>query len=70
VVLPFLIVKLIFASRQHFKMGLECFSIVLNPNPNPSGVYLPGQVVSGYVEIWNKHPKTFNDLKFFLFYLF
>ena len=31
-------------------MGLERFAVVLN---NPTGVYFPGQVVSGQVEVCN-----------------
>jgi len=45
-------------------MGLKHFAIVLNSSPNPSGVFFPGQVVSGFVEIWNLYPKKFDGLNF------
>ena len=45
-------------------MGLERFAIVLNSSPNPSGVFFPGQVVSGFVEIWSLYPKKFDGLTF------
>ena len=41
-------------------MSLERFCIVLSSNP--SGVYHPGQVVSGIVEIWNQHNKKFKGI--------
>ena len=45
-------------------MGLERFAIVLNSNP--AGVYLPGQTVSGQVEIWNQYPKKFEGLQIYI----
>ena len=49
---------------MHPKMGLERFAIVLNSNP--AGVYLPGQTVSGQVEIWNQYPKKFEGLQIYI----
>jgi hypothetical protein len=48
-------------------MGLERFAIVLNPSPNSlacQSIYFPGQVVSGFVEIWTQYPKKFDGFNF------